>query len=68
MYQTSLQLELHMNPRSPKDADAVERRKKALRDNLKKRKAVVRTIKGDADSAVSTRKIEIEKKPAAKNS
>lgn len=51
-----------MNPRSPKDADAVERRKKALRDNLKKRKAVVRSIKGDVDSEVSTRKAEIEQK------
>lgn len=51
-----------MNPRSPKDEKSVERRKKALRDNLKKRKAVVRTIKGDADSDVLIRKTEIEKK------
>lgn len=51
-----------MNPRSPKDAEAVERRKKALRDNLKKRKAVVRTIKSDETSEVSTRITQIEKK------
>lgn len=57
-----------MNPRSPKDAAAIERRKKALRDNLKKRKAVVRSIKGDVDSAVVTRKTEIEKKSTAKPS
>ncbi|MBL1406357.1 MAG: hypothetical protein COC00_010270 [Rhizobiales bacterium] len=57
-----------MNPRSPKDAQAVERRKKALRDNLKKRKAVVRTIKSDANSAVLIRKSEIEKKPTVKTS
>lgn len=57
-----------MNPRSPKDAAAVERRKKALRDNLKKRKAVVRHIKGDADSAVLIRKTEIEKKSTEKTS
>lgn len=51
-----------MNPRSPKDLAAIERRKKALRDNLKKRKAVVRAIKGDKGSEVSTRKTQIENK------
>ncbi|MFK7902902.1 MAG: hypothetical protein AB8B49_08685 [Nitratireductor sp.] len=51
-----------MSQKNVKDEEALERRKKALRDNLRKRKAVVKSIDKDETSDVLTRKTQIESK------